>query len=95
MKLRECPFCGGTKLKIDSKSKRVSYRHVDVITATVRCNVCHARGGTASGECGNYYFGTPKSEKLTTKAEIEKRAMEAWNRRVGDDLMERMENDGK
>lgn len=82
--LKPCPFCGSTKLKIDSKSKTVSYRHVDIFTASVRCNVCHARGGTASGECGWYYFGSPKSEKLTTLAEIEQRAIDAWNRRVGE-----------
>jgi Lar family restriction alleviation protein len=85
IELKPCPFCGGTKLKIDSKSKSISYRHVDVFTASVRCNVCHARGGTASGECGNYYFGTPRSEKLTTLAEIEQRAAEAWNRRADDE----------
>lgn len=81
MELKPCPFCGGTKLKIDSKSKHISYRHVDVITATVRCNVCHARGGTASGECGNYIFGIPKSEKITTREEIDQKAAAAWNRR--------------
>lgn len=93
--LKPCPFCGSTKLKIDSKCKYISYRKVDYLTASVRCNVCHARGGTASGECGNYLFGIPKSEKLTTREEIEKQAISEWNRRVGDDLMERMVDDGR
>ena len=82
--LKPCPFCGSTKLKIDSKGRTISYLHIDVITASVRCNICHSRGGTASGECGNYFSGIPKSEKLTTKAEIEQRAIEAWNRREND-----------
>ena len=79
--LKRCPFCGGDKLKIESKTKDISYRHVRQHTLSVRCNKCHARGGTVSGEIGNYSFGTPKSEKLTTSKELEEKAIEAWNNR--------------
>lgn len=51
-KLKPCPFCGSTKLKIDKKSKLVNYRHVAIFTVSVRCSCCHARGGTVSGEVG-------------------------------------------
>ena len=44
--MRPCPFCGGTSLKVDTKTsyhQRLGYRY----TASVRCNKCHARGSTA------------------------------------------------
>ena len=44
--LKPCPFCGGASLKVEMKKSagwRQSYRY----TASVRCNKCHARGGTA------------------------------------------------
>jgi len=76
-----CPFCNSTKLKIDSKSKFISYRHVRTYTFSVRCNSCHARGPTVSGECAE---GTrpPQSKNLTTLEEIEKRAIAVWDRRA-------------
>lgn len=92
IKMDPCPFCGGEKLKVESKRKNISYRHLSVVTKSVRCNRCHARGGTASGEVGNYSFGTPKSDKLTTEQEIETRAIELWNtRKPMDRIVEQLE----
>lgn len=92
--LKRCPFCGGDKLKIESKTKDISYRYVRQHTLSVRCNKCHARGGTVSGEIGNYSFGTPKSEKLTTLKELEEKAIEAWNtRKPMERIVERLEKE--
>ena len=51
--VKYCPFCGGYKLKIDSKTKskcvhgrNIYYREY---TISVRCNKCHSRGPTVSG----------------------------------------------
>lgn len=79
-KLKPCPFCGGTKLKIDKKSKSVYYRHVAIFTVSVRCSCCHARGSTVSGEVRSG-VATPISDKLTTYEELQAEAAEAWNRR--------------
>lgn len=49
-KLKPCPFCGSTKLKIDSKRKLIHYKHTVYYTTSVRCSCCHARGETTSGE---------------------------------------------
>ena len=81
MKLKPCPFCGGTKLKIDKKSKLIHYRHVSNCTFSVRCSCCHARGGTVSGEVRSG-VGEPVSNKLTDYETLKFRAIEAWNRRV-------------
>ena len=90
--LRKCPICGGEKLKIESKTKDIPYRHVRQHTLSVRCNKCHARGGTVSGEIGNYSFGTPVSEKHTTLKELEEKAIEAWNnRKPMERIVERLE----
>ena len=49
----ECPFCGSTKLKLDSK-KINSPRYLgpgkweDGHTGSIRCNSCHARGPTVT-----------------------------------------------
>ena len=46
IELKVCPFCGSTKLKIDSKRSN-NFRHKDgkaqySHVVTVRCNKCHA-----------------------------------------------------
>lgn len=82
-KLKPCPFCGGTKLKIDKKSKLVNYRHVAIFTVSVRCSCCHARGGTVSGEVGSG-IADPISDKLTTYKELQAKAAESWNSRHED-----------
>ena len=55
-KLLPCPFCGSDKLKMDSKNGRIHYHEKDGMKAwqnvvySVRCNKCHARGGTVSAD---------------------------------------------
>lgn len=85
IKLKPCPFCGSTKLKVDKKSKLVHYRHISVYTVSVRCSCCHARGGTVSGEVWSG-GGKPVSDKLTDYEILKKKAAEAWNQRIGGNL---------
>ena len=77
--LKPCPFCGGTKLKIDSKKSNntkwedgIRYSHHVV---TVRCNRCFTRGPVA----GVFLRGTSYHAVDAGKD----KAIEAWNRRVG------------
>lgn len=87
--LKPCPFCGSTKLKVDRKSKLVGHNgldeRVEQRTFSVRCNVCHARGGAVGGKVlGRIRRGFGVPPWATTDEELEKRAVEAWNRRVAD-----------
>lgn len=83
-KLKPCPYCGNTKLKIDSKSKNKYYSHTVYYTVSVRCSCCHARGGTVSGEVGSG-VAAPVSDNLTTYDNLRIKAVEAWNRRAEND----------
>ena len=73
--LKNCPFCGGEKLKIDSK------RRNNTETYSVRCNKCHARGGTVSisikGVLKNCGYDALRELREQAKA----KAIEAWNAR--------------
>lgn len=66
-RLKPCPFCGSDKLKVDSVSRYSGIRGYEY-TFSVRCNKCHARGGTAKGGW----------------IEAEERAIENWNFRMAD-----------
>lgn len=89
--LKSCPFCGGTKLKIDRKSRLAGWNgldmRVEMHTYSVRCNTCHARGGAIGGRVMN----DPRTRcaKLpdwaTTDKALEAKATEAWNRRAFDE----------
>ena len=50
---RFCPFCGGYKLKIESKTKAWGIYGNNIYcreyTMSVRCNKCHSRGPTING----------------------------------------------
>ncbi len=88
--LKPCPFCGSTKLKIESKHKLAGYNGLDMRvenrTFSVRCNVCHARGGAVGGKVILGRLGDLKLPSYaTTEYEITRKAIEAWNRRVTDD----------
>ena len=74
--LKPCPFCGNTKLKIESKHNGSHY-YCGTHSATVRCNKCHARGPTASCkvERGKYY----------TDEATNQRAAELWNARINNE----------
>ena len=78
--LKPCPFCGGTKLKVDGTRKYNSYANVYHTTMSVRCNICHARGKPFSGLTKNYVYGESRYE-VTTVENLKQQAIEAWNRR--------------
>lgn len=84
--LKVCPFCESDKLKIDMKKKGTRYFGIGELenyTASVRCNVCHARGGAVSGFVRNRRF-VDKDDWLKDEIsieELERRAIEKWNTR--------------
>ncbi len=88
-KLKLCPFCGSSKLKIEKKNGKTGYNGLDYLVQrhiySVRCNCCHARGPAFGG---NVIMGFNLTLKLpkwaTTDVELEQKAIEAWNRRTGD-----------
>ena len=86
--LLPCPFCGGTKLKIDKKSVKVGYTGNDMRvkrwTYSVRCNSCHARGGTVGGKAIPYYklYGGDLPEWAITGEELKQKAIDLWNTRT-------------
>lgn len=75
--LKPCPFCGGTSLKVESKHNGTHY-WTGTYSATVRCNKCHARGGTASIKVEDTKRGRVDE---ATRA----KAIDAWNRRADDE----------
>lgn len=86
--LKPCPFCGSTKLKIESKGKNVGWTgidaRVDFHTYSIRCNVCHARGGTAGGKVITshlYIYRDNMPSWAITREELRQKAIEAWDRR--------------
>ena len=81
MKLRECPFCGGEDIGMN---KRLEENFVLKGKEFKRQTVSERY----QIKCRNCPCGTYFAFYLED-------AIEAWNRRVGDDLMERMEDDGK
>jgi hypothetical protein len=88
LELKPCPFCGSEKVKVDGRyKKKWSYEGVGHTTITVRCNKCHARGGTASGYTRNacYPLTDRGEEVLETEYQIRCRAVDAWNRRENND----------
>ena len=84
IKLLPCPFCGSDKLKIDCKSGRINHyekngmREWQNVVYSVRCNKCHARGGTVSvdlptmGLLGDYEI---------KKRKVIEACINAWNTR--------------
>lgn len=91
--LKPCPFCGGTKLKVESKSVLDGYIddicRVERMTYSVRCNSCHARGGVAGGRVINSFRLTMAEKDLpewaTTDTKLKEKAIEAWNRRANNE----------
>ena len=90
--LKPCPFCGSTKLKLESKQKLGGYNGLDMRvenrTYSVRCNVCHARGGAVGGKVIPEFWRRTDLELpsyATTDDVIKGKAIEAWNRRVTDE----------
>lgn len=94
-KLKPCPFCGSTKLKMEKKSTLAGFNgldwRVERHTYSVRCNVCHARGGAAGGKViphyeffNKPYEHLPPPQWVTTDEKLREEAAEAWNRRASD-----------
>ena len=75
--LKPCPFCGSTSLKLEHKHNGTHY-WTGTHSATVRCNKCHARGGTASVK-------VEAVERGCVDEETKRRAIDAWNRRADDE----------
>ena len=78
--LKPCPFCGGNKLKVDSK-KGNNFRYIngkreEYHVVTVRCNKCHARGPAASVYLPRFSYDAV--------GVMNDAAIEAWNRRASD-----------
>ena len=79
--LKQCPFCGATKLKIDKQTRNGR------ITYSVRCNCCHARGGTSG-----YMKTTSRSIRYVPSVDGDPTeelvcmytAIDKWNQRVGE-----------
>ena len=83
LELKPCPFCGGTKLRLDSKKiSQPRYRGPgkweDGYTGNVRCNRCHARGPTVT-------VWVTQHTICRILDLINDAADEAWNRRAGDE----------
>ena len=70
-----CPFCGNTKLKIDSKHNG-KWSNTGTHSATVRCSKCHARGPTASCKVSDSRWEADDATK--------QKAIELWNKRIVD-----------
>jgi hypothetical protein len=88
--LKPCPFCGSQKLKTDCKSKQAGWNglddRVEYHTFSVRCNVCHGRGGAVGGKVipgfyGRYGYALKYPDWATHDELLKQKAIEAWNRR--------------
>lgn len=75
---KNCPFCDATKLSVECKTSRDSCGTRE--TYAVRCNCCHARGGTVSGYVKPGVYMTKKIE-IVSSAELITKAIEKWNTR--------------
>lgn len=74
-KLQPCPFCGGTKQKIDIK-QTFPHSQMKYCSVTVRCMKCHARGPVVGI---NMPRGQHNEQEICANA-----AVETWNWRAED-----------
>lgn len=70
--LKPCPFCGSYKLKLEKKATK--YKGYKAYVASIRCNSCHARGGTVTNLTIPYAINE----------DVEREAYSIWNRREND-----------
>lgn len=75
---KSCPFCGGSKLSVACKTKN-DYKG-SFKTYSIRCNSCHARGGTISGYVKKN-CDYKKDLILSTIDELQATALILWNNR--------------
>lgn len=86
IELKRCPFCGSEKLKIETKSGRLNHYEKNGMKVwqnvkySVRCNSCHARGGTASVDISRGY-DVLLEEQRAKERETENNAIAKWNER--------------
>ncbi len=87
--LKPCPFCGSKKLKIQGTGRRIGVIGTDEPvtreTFSVRCNVCHARGGAVGGKVILTRLRLRESELpnwASSRDSLKEKAIEAWNRRT-------------
>ncbi len=90
--LKTCPFCGSKKLKIQGTHRRIGRTGTDEPVAretfSVRCNVCHARGGAVGGKVILTRLRLRESELpnwASSRDSLKEKAIEAWNRRASDE----------
>lgn len=84
----DCPFCGSSKVSIETKQKL--YRHIkgsriNTVTASARCNKCFARGPIVSGKVIDFQSSSIPDEYLslcTTKEYLKDQAAFAWSNRI-------------
>ena len=95
MNKRQCPFCGSTKIKAETKRTRTGEygtgEPVYRVTASGRCGSCHARGPVVTlkrfPSSNTYGLDRTDPKYLSKRAEcarkeykaLEEKAMEAWN----------------
>lgn len=86
IKVKLCPFCGSNKSKLYSKNGKIHYYEKDGmkswqnVVMSVRCNSCHARGGTASVDLPS--GGITTQEMKQKKQDAITKAIEKWNERL-------------
>lgn len=78
---KSCPFCGGTKLKLESKTTKLSLEdrysgYKSKFTGSIRCNICHSRGPTCTIKLKT---NSMTNNDLETLSQI---AFDAWNNRA-------------
>lgn len=89
--IKPCPFCGNPKVKLVKNARFYTFsygdKYIERVKYSVRCGVCYARGGLASGlvvNYGNCENDVPASyrNKIATDDELQEKAIELWNRRI-------------
>lgn len=70
IELKPCPFCGSTKLKVESKHNGAHY-YQGTHSASVRCGKCHARGPTVSCKV--------ETGRHSASEETKQKAADLWN----------------
>ena len=83
LKPDRCPFCGSHSTKVVFKSRKFGENGLGdpivILSASVRCNRCRARGPVASGK-----HSTVKREEMPswhhTEYDLKFAAVQAWER---------------
>lgn len=83
-KLKPCPFCGGNASISGRELKYLGVNAMGIkkikVSSYVTCNRCHARGPCVTSIVYKGMFGGYDEQK-----EKENVAVEAWNRRTGNE----------